>query len=167
MAFPTFSLDDRSIYFIPGPQERAVEVYQMPTAGGPSIQITRGGAFTPQESLDGKWLCYSRYQTHGLWCAPIAGGAERQILNTVLQGSWTIGPGGIYYFEISKEPNAPKVVKFYNFETCQSTRIGTVAPTVLENNSGTTTSVSHDGRWLLYTDSVNRDADLMLVDHFR
>ena len=167
MAFPIFSVDDRSIYFIPGPQERAVEVYQMPSAGGPPIQITRGGAFTPQESLDGKWLCYSRYQTHGLWCAPIAGGAERQILNTVLQGSWTIGPGGIYYFEASKEPDAPKAVKFYNFETCQSTRIGTVAPTVLENNSGTTTSVSHDGRWLVYTDSVNRDADLMLVDHFR
>jgi hypothetical protein len=44
----------------------------MPSAGGAPIQITRGGAFTPQESLDGKWLCYSRYQTHGLWCAPIA-----------------------------------------------------------------------------------------------
>jgi Tol biopolymer transport system component len=166
MAFPIFSLDGGSIYFIPGPQERA-EVWRMPSAGGPAIQITRGGGFTPQESLDGKWLCYSRYETHGVWCAPTAGGAERQILNSVLQGSWTIGPGGIYYFEVSKEPDAPKVVKFYNFETCQSTRIGTVAPTVLENNSGTTTSVSHDGRWLLYTDSVNREADLMLVDHFR
>ena len=42
MAFPIFSVDDRSIYFIPGPQERAVEVYQMPSAGGPPIQITRG-----------------------------------------------------------------------------------------------------------------------------
>jgi Tol biopolymer transport system component len=167
MTFPIFSLDNRSIYFIPGPQERAVEVYQMPSAGGPATQITRGGGFTPLESLDGKWLCYSRYQTHGLWCAPIAGGAERQILNTVLQGSWTIGPRGIYYFEVSREPDTPKVVKFYNFETCQSTRIGTVAPTVLENNSGTTTSVSRDGRWLLYTDSVNREADLMLVDRFR
>jgi Tol biopolymer transport system component len=167
MAFPIFSLDGASIYFIPGPQERAVEVFQMPYAGGSAIQITRGGAFTPQESLDGKWLCYSRFRTHGVWCAPIAGGAERQILNTVLEGSWTIGPGGIYYFEVSREPDAPKLVKFYNFETCQSTRIGTVAPTVLYNDSGTTTSVSHDGRWLLYTDSVNRDADLMLVDRFR
>jgi Tol biopolymer transport system component len=167
MAYPIFSLDGASIYFIPGPQERAVEVFQMSSAGGPAIQITRGGAFTPQESLDGKWLCYSRFRTHGVWCAPIAGGAERQILNSVLGGSWTIGPGGIYYFEVSREPDAPKLVKFYNFETCQSTRIGTVAPTVLNNDSGTTTSVSHDGRWLLYTDSVNRDADLMLVDRFR
>jgi Tol biopolymer transport system component len=167
MAFPIFSLGEGSIYFIPGPQERAVEVYKMPLEGGAAMQITRGGAFTPQESLDGKWLCYSRYRTHGLWCAPTAGGAERQILNSVLQGSWTIGPGGIYYFEVSIEPDAPKLVKFYNFETRQSTRIGTVARTVLENESGTTTSVSRGGSWLLYTDSVNREADLMLVDHFR
>jgi Tol biopolymer transport system component len=167
ITFPIFSLDGGSIYFIPGPHERAVDAFQMPSAGGAAIQITRGGAFTPQESLDGKWLCYSRYRTHGLWCAPIAGGAERQILNSVFQGSWTIGPGGIYYFEVSREPDAPKLVKFYDFETCQSTRIGTVAPTVVENESGTTTSVSHNGRWLLYTDSVNREADLMLVDRFR
>jgi Tol biopolymer transport system component len=167
MTFPIFSLDSGSIYFIPGPQERAVEVFQMPSGGGPAVQITRGGAFTPQESLDERWLCYSRYQTHGLWCAPIAGGAERQILNSVLQGSWTIGPGGIYYFEASREPDVPKLAKFYNFKTCQSTQIGTVAPSVVENFSGTTTSVSHDGRWLLYTDSVNREADLMLIDRFR
>jgi Tol biopolymer transport system component len=83
MAFPIFSLDERSIFFIPGPQEGA-EVWRMPSAGGAAIQITRGGAFTPQESLDGKWLCNRRFQMHGLWCAPIGGGAERQILNTVL-----------------------------------------------------------------------------------
>jgi Tol biopolymer transport system component len=164
MAFPIFSLDDRSIYFIPGPQERAIEVYQMPLAGGPATRITRGGGFTPQQSLDGKWLCYSRYNTHGLWCAPTARGAEEQILDTVLEGSWTIGPGGIYYFEVSTELDAPKAVKFYSFETRQSTPIGTVPPTVARGYPST--SVSHDGRWLLYTD-VTRDADLMLVDRFR
>jgi Tol biopolymer transport system component len=165
MAFPILSLDGRSIYFIPGPQERAVEVFQMPFTGGAAIQITRGGGFTPQESLDGKWLCYTRYRTHGVWCTPVAGGAEQQILNSVLEGSWTMGPGGIYYFEVSQEPNAPRAVKFYSFETSRSTQIGKVAPTVLEGYS--MTSVSRDGRWLLYTDVVTRDADLMLVDHFR
>ena len=74
-----------------------------------------------------------------------------------------MGPGGIYYFEVSKEANAPKPVKFYSFETCRSTQVGTVAPTVPEGYP--TTSVSRDGRWLLYTDVVARDADLMLVDH--
>jgi Tol biopolymer transport system component len=166
MAFPIFSLDDRSIYFIPGPQEREIEVWRMPSSGGAAIQITRGGAFTPQESPDGKWLCYSRYSTHGLWCAPIAGGAEQQILDSVLGGSWTIGPGGIYYIEVSTERNASKLVKFYSFETRRSTRIGTVAHTVPEGDYPST-SVSHDGHWLLYTDVVTREADLMLVDRLR
>jgi len=165
MAFPILSRDGRWIYFIPGPQERDVEVFLMPSAGGAAIQITRGGGFTPQESLDGKWLCYSRYRTHGVWCTPIAGGAEQQILDAVVEGSWTTGPGGIYYFEVSKEPNAPKPVKFYSFETGRSTQIGTVAATVPEGYPST--SVSRDGHWLLYTDVVSRDADLMLVDHFR
>jgi Tol biopolymer transport system component len=163
MAFPILSLDGRSIYFIPGPKERAVEVFQMAITGGAPIQVTRDGAFTPQESLDGKWLCYSRYRTHGVWCSPIAGGAEQQILNSVVEGSWTMGPGGIYYFEVSKDPNARKPVKFYSFKTCRSTQIGTVPPTVTEGYPST--SVSRDGRWLLYSDVVTRDADLMLVDH--
>jgi Tol biopolymer transport system component len=163
MAFPIFSLDDRSIYFIPGPQERAIEVWRMPALGGAAIQITRGGAFTPQESLDGKWLCYSRYGTHGVWCAPIAGGAEQRILDSVVEGSWTIGPGGIYYFEVPGEPDAPRLVKFYSFETDQSTQIGTVASTIPEGYPST--SVSHDGHWLLYTDVVTKEADLILVDH--
>ena len=129
------------------------------------MQITRNGAFTPQESLDGKWLCYTKYGTRAVWCAPIAGGAEQQILNSVVTGSWTMGPGGIYYFEVSKEPNASKLVKFYSFETRRSTQIGTVPSTVPEWYQNT--SVSHDGHWLLYTDVVTRDADLMLVDRFR
>lgn len=165
MAYPMLSLDERSIYFIPGPQERAVEVWKMPSSGGAAVQITRGGAFAPQESLDGRWLCYGKYRQRGLWCAPTAGGAERQILNSVLEGAWSIGPAGIYYFELSDEPDASKLVKFYSFETGRSTRIGAVASTVLEGAPNT--SVSPDGRWLLYTDVVARNSDLMLVDHFR
>jgi Tol biopolymer transport system component len=165
IAFPIFSLDDRSIYFIPGPHERVLDVFKMPLAGGPAIQITRGGAFAPQESIDGKWLCYSRYGTHGVWCTPIAGGAEQQILDAVVEGSWTMGPGGIYYFEVSREPDSPKPVKFYSFETRRSTLVGTVPSTVPEPYPST--SVSHDGHWLLYTDAVTREGDLMLVDRFK
>jgi Tol biopolymer transport system component len=163
MAFPILSIDGRSIYYIPGPQERVVEAFKMPSAGGAPVQITKGGAFAPQESLDGKWLCYGRYRTQGLWCAPTAAGAERHILNSVIEGSWTIGPGGIYYFEAPKEPDAPKLVKFYSFETDRSTQIGTVAAAVLEGSPST--SMSPDGHWLLYTVVMSKDSDLMLIDH--
>ena len=104
---------------------------------------------SPEESLDGKLLYYGKYETHGLWCTPIAGGEERQILNSVLEGSWTIGSGGIYYFDFPRAGRT-QTLKFYSFQSGRSTQIGTVETTVLSTNAGF--SVSPDGRWLLYTE---------------
>jgi Tol biopolymer transport system component len=165
MAYPILSHDRRWIYFIPGPQERAVEVWKMPSAGGEAVQVTRGGAFQSQESPDGKLLYYGKYRTHGLWCTPVAGGEERQVLNSISEGNWTVGTGGIYYIDFPQEPGAPKLAKFYSFQSGRSTRIGAVEPTVLDRDGGF--SLSPDGRWLLYTDAVTKNSDLMLVDHFR
>ncbi len=163
IAFPILSRDERSIYFIPGPQERAVDIWKIPSAGGAAVRITKGGAFQPQESTDGKLLYYGRYGTHGLWCVPTAGGEERQVLNSISGDGWTIGPRGIYYFDFLADPRSPKLAMFYSFETGRSNQIGTVEPTVLQGTPGI--SVSPNGRWLLYTDVVTRNSDLMLVDH--
>ena len=73
-------------------------------------------------------------------------------------------PGGIYYFHFPVEPSAPKLVKFYSFKSGRSNQVGTVEPTV---DNCTSISVSPDGRWLLYSDIVNKNSDLMLVDHLR
>jgi hypothetical protein len=40
-----------------------------------------------------------------------------------------------------------------------------VEATVLDGYAGF--SLSPDGRWLLYTDVVSKNSDLMLVDHLR
>jgi Tol biopolymer transport system component len=165
MAYPILSHDGRWIYFIPGPQERAVEVWKMPSAGGPAVQVTRRGAFQPEESPDGKLLYYGKYGTHGLWCTPVAGGEERQVLNSISAGNWTVGSGGIYYFDFPEQPGTPKLVKFHSFQSGRSTRIGTVESSVLDGYAGF--SLSPDGRWLLYTDVVSKNSDLMLVDHLR
>jgi Tol biopolymer transport system component len=165
MAYPVLSRDGRWIYFIPGPLERAVEAWKIPSIGGEAVQITRHGAFQPEESPDGKLLYYGKYGTHGLWSTPIAGGEEWQVLNSVSGASWAIGTGGIYYFEFPEEPSAPKLVKFYGFKSGKSNQIGTVEGTALDSSAGI--SVSPDGRWLLYTDVVSKNSDLMLLDHFR
>ena len=92
----------------------------MPFTGGAAIQITRDGGFTPQESLDGKWLCYTRYRTHGVWCTPVAGGAEQQILNSDIGRQLDDGARGHLLFRFPEEPKRPKAVKFYSFETSGS-----------------------------------------------
>jgi Tol biopolymer transport system component len=165
MAYPILSRDGRWIYFIPGPQERAVEAWRIPSTGGEAVQITRHGAFQPEESPDGKLLYYGKYGTHGLWSTPVEGGEERQVLDSISGGNWTVAPGGIYYFDFPGEPSAPKLAKFYSFKSGRSNQIGTVEPTVLDGYAGF--SLSPDGRWLLYTDIVTTNSDLMLIDHFR
>jgi hypothetical protein len=56
-------------------------------------------------------------------------------------------------------------VNFFCFRTGRSSQIGIAESRVLD--SPAQISVSPDGRTLLYTDVVAKDADLMLVEHFR
>ena len=137
----------------------------MPVEGGEALQITRRGAFRPEESPDGTLLYYGKYGKHGLWSAPVRGGEERQILDSITEMNWTVTPTGIYYFDFAVEPGLPKLVKFYSFATKKVNQLGTVEPTVSGDYSGI--SVSPDGRSLLYSYIANVSSDLMLVDHFR
>ena len=137
----------------------------MPSSGGEATKITENGALRPEESPDGKLVYYGRLGAHGLWSTPIEGGPERRIPISVTQMNWTVTSKGIYYFEFLEEQSAPKLVKFYSFETGKVNQVGTVESTVSPNNSGI--SVSADGRWLLYSYISGTTSDLMLVDHFR
>jgi WD40-like Beta Propeller Repeat len=167
MAHPVFSHDGRWIYFIPGGQDGwPVEAFRMPAEGGEAVQITRHGAFRPEESPTEKLLYYGKRATHGLWSTPILGGRETQVLDSTTEVKWTVTPGGIYYFDFAVEPGQPKLVKFYSFKTKKINQVGTVEATVpAEDDRGI--SVSPDGRWLLYTYLANISSDLMMVEHFR
>lgn len=162
MAHAVFSADGNWLYFIPGAQESSVEAWGVPATGGSAAQITRNGAFRPEESPDGKLLYYGKYGSRGLWTTPLAGGPERQVLDSVTAQNWTVASQGIYYIDFAVEPGAPKGVWFYSFQTSKTNRVGTVEPTVSPDFSGI--SVSRDGRWLLYSHIANISSDLMMVD---
>ena len=164
MAHPVFSHDGRWIYFIPGRNDGAVEAFRMPAEGGEAMQITRHGAFRPEESPDGKLLYYGKMATHGLWSLPVSGGEERQVLDSITEMNWTVAQTGIYYFDFAVDPGARKLVKFYSFKTGKITQVGTVEATVSGDYSGM--SVSPDGRWLLYS-SADIGSDLTMVENFR
>jgi len=165
MAHPIFSRDGRWVYFIPGVMERKPEIFRLPSNGGEPVQITASGAFRPEESPDGTALYYTKLGKKGLWVIPVEGGTERQVLESVTGQNWTVATGGIYFFDFDVPPEAPKVVRFYNFKTGKTSHAGAVEPTVSADWSGI--SVSPDGRWLLYSHIASASSDLVLLDHFR
>jgi Tol biopolymer transport system component len=165
MAHPVFSHNGRWIYFIPGAQDGAVDAFRMPAEGGEAMQITQHGAFRPEESPDGKFLYYGKYDKDGLWSIPVSGGEERQVLDSITGMNWTVASEGIYYLVSAVEPGARHLVQFYSFKTGKSNQVGMLDGTLSPDYSGI--SVSPDGRWLLYSDITDISSDLMMVEHFR
>jgi len=96
---PSVSQDGETIYFA---SDRSGEwqVWSLPVDGGPATQVTEGGGYFAQESADGKWLYYTRWQTDGLWRAPLVGGEEERVLgdepSSQEWGNWALADEGIY-----------------------------------------------------------------------
>ena|ERR1051326_2777174 len=137
----------------------------MPAAGGEAVQITKRGAFRPEESPDENLLYYGKIGQQGVWSTPVTGGPERQVLTSVADQNWTVGSHGIYYLEAPGDPHAPAKVGFYSFRTGTSTAVGTVDRSAAIDFPGI--SLSPDGRWLLYSQATATSSDLMMIENFR
>ncbi len=164
---PAWSRDGRWIYFGSG-RTGTVQIWMMPAGGGEAVQITKGGGAEAFESPDGRLIYYTKVPEAGagLWSIPVTGGAEVRVLNSPRFGFWAVTRNGIYFIDFHVAPEAPRPVKFFNFQNHQTTQIGTVEKSVTSHSS-TGFAVSPDSRWLLYTSLESAGADLMLVDNFR
>jgi hypothetical protein len=129
------------------------------------MQITRNGAFRPEESPDGKLLYYGKYDKDGLWSMPVSGGEERQVLASIMGMNWTVAAAGIYYLVPATGPGARNLVQLYSFKTANSNTVGSIEETLFADFPGI--SVSPGGRWLLYSYIADISSDLMMVEHFR
>ena len=87
-----------------------------------------------------------------LFARPVAGGEERQVLNTVSPRSFTVTADGIYYLE--PRLNLGFALKFFRFAQSTSEVV-----TVVDQPPGFGVSVSPDRRRFLYTvrTEPNRD----------
>ncbi|HEY7333674.1 MAG TPA: DPP IV N-terminal domain-containing protein [Bryobacteraceae bacterium] len=163
---PTWTRDGRWIYFGSG-RSGTVQLWKMPAGGGDAVQITKSGGADVRESADGS-IYYTKVGEAGagLWRMATKGGDETKILDTPWSGFWDLAPKGIYFIDFGVQDDAPRPVKFFNFETHETTQIGAVENSVkLGNPFGFT--VSPDERWLVYTSLEGAEADLMLVDNYR
>jgi Tol biopolymer transport system component len=166
-ALPVWSRDGRWVYLASG-RSGSLEIWKMPLEGGEPIQLTRNGGAEASESPDGRMIYYTKVPEvgPGLWRVPAAGGAEERVLESVRFGYWAVAPSGIYFIDFDVPSDAPRPVKFFDFQSRQVTQLGTVENTVSWTNTPGF-AISPDSRWLLYSNLESTDADLMLVDNFR
>jgi Tol biopolymer transport system component len=95
---PNWSRDGRWIYFCSN-RSGDWQVWKVPVEGGQAVQVTRQGGFEGFESVDGKFIYYSKLTPlPELWRVPVEGGEETHILELDKTGhrrSWAVAKQGI------------------------------------------------------------------------
>ena len=121
------------------------------------MQLTRGGGFASRESVDGKWLYYTKTEAAdtSLWKVPLAGGEETQVIPSVHLHSFDVVRDGIYFRADTT------TLKFLN----NAGQITTVTSHLPEGYVGL--SVSPDEKSILFCGSKPETSELMLIDKFQ
>jgi Tol biopolymer transport system component len=166
-ALPTWSRDGRWLYLTSN-RSGALQIWKVPVAGGDAVQVTKGGGAEASDSPDGRLIYYTKVPEigPGLWSVLADGGGEDRVIEAVRFGYWAVARRGIYFLDFDVPSDAPRPVRFFDFQSRHVAQVGTVENTV----SWTTTpgfAISPDGRWLLYTSLESIDADLMMVENIR
>ena len=161
-AMALWSRDGHSIYFVSN-RTKGWEIWKMPADGGEATQVTKNGGYVAYESVDGKFLYYTKNPVASvLWRMPLPRGEESQVLDATQGDGFTVVDRGIYFFRPPEAGGNP-TLSFLNFDTGTVNNIASIPH---EINLGL--SVSPDRRYALYTqeDQVP-GSDLMVIENFR
>jgi Tol biopolymer transport system component/DNA-binding winged helix-turn-helix (wHTH) protein len=158
---PSWSHDGKWIYFS-SRRTGDIQVWKMPTGGGPKIQVTNRGGWSPLESADGQYLYYIKLPQYSLWRLPLGGGEESQVLPAVAAFGSAFAPGreGIYFIRNAVLGTGQEIA-FFRFATRQITSVVNI-PRPAEVGL----ALSPDERLILYSQADEDGSDLMLVENF-
>jgi Tol biopolymer transport system component len=156
----SWTRDGRWIYFVSN-RTKEWQIWKMPADGGDAVQVTRHGGYVAFESLDGKFVYFSKdlFAT-SLWRVPVEGGEETKIVESAMGYAFAVGRKGIYF--VAPHPDGSSAIQFYSLGTG---KVSTVAPIRRPVDFGL--SLSLDERYILYTQVDQSGSDLMLVENFR
>ncbi len=172
----SWSRDGRWIYFM-SDRTGPPEIYKKPATGGEAIRVTTNGGHQAIESLDGKWLYYSKSAKRpgvpeslpgegepGIFRIPVAGGQEQRILDEGVFGRWALSKSGIYLLRSAVGDRAPSIEQ-YRYDTWERTTIMTF-PKDARFGIANSLTVSEDDRWIVYAMYDHTASDLMLVENY-
>ena len=175
---PSWSRDGKFIYFGSNHSGR-FQIWRMPVAGGPAVQMTHGGGYVAFESADAKTLYYtvSDSGVEGLYAKELPDKPEKQILRDgVARRGFVVVADGIYYISMRPDrrwpdgtwiapfltPAVPCEIRFFRFSNRRSEIVGKIIDPI---HLGLT--VSPDRQTFLFTKITDSGADLMMIENFR
>jgi Tol biopolymer transport system component/DNA-binding winged helix-turn-helix (wHTH) protein len=161
---PSWSRDGQWLYVTAAPQRGAYQLWKLPAAGGPAVQVTKNGGLAAQESLDGRSLYYTK-RPGGIWVMPVSGGDETQVLpfpEAQHRGFWRLTADGIIFLRSSNRSDGH--LEFFDFSSRRSQRLGGL-PEATSYGGGI--AVSPDGRRIVYSRVARSGDDIMLAENFR
>jgi Tol biopolymer transport system component/DNA-binding winged helix-turn-helix (wHTH) protein len=159
-SLPTWSADCRSILASDGRRR----LYKLPVEGGAAELFTGNDSYYAQTY--GANAIYNVKQPQGvaLWTRPLDEGAENVLPGMPLlayDDAWAVAPGGVYFTTTTGDAAE---LEFYDLAK-QSTRRVAPLPKPPAPGGGLGLAVSHDGRWLLFTQAGEAQSDIMLMDN--
>jgi Tol biopolymer transport system component len=155
---PSWSQDGRFIYFTSN-RAGAQDIWRAPATGGPGERLTQNGGYYALESADGKALFFTKESSPGLFALPLAGGAERRLIDCV--SGVAVGLAGVYHLGCGQDRRSVPLF-LLDPATGRDRLLGT-----LEYAVGSIT-VSRDGKTILYPKVIVGEASaLMMVENFR
>ena len=164
-AAPSWSSDGRTLYFR-SDRSGADQIWKMPADGGAAVQVTRRGGFEAMESADGEWLYFVKSaEQPGLWRMPVgaSSGEEKLLLDGVRDGFWATTAQGIYWVHFTPG-NTGGEIRSLDTRANRAAVVGRIEKAILIAAPGL--SATRDGKWILYSQADQFDADLILLEPF-
>jgi hypothetical protein len=173
---PFWSRDGKWIYFDSNRTGR-FEVYKIPSKGGDEIQVTHNGGWSPQESVDGKYIFYTRTRavSSPFLRSATDGSGEIQLLPSMHERWWAVSDKGVWFMENTSiaglDPGIWSMesasfdrgsLRFLNFAT------GTITTAqALPRRPASGLAISADRRMLMFNQVEHRSTEIVMVENFR
>ncbi len=164
---PHWSPDGAWIYFGRGPTMQDVDLYRLPSSGGPSVRVTRGSG-VPSHDARSVFVFRAMPSTRPttprfnvswrtLWQVPLDGGEPRQLAERVDWGSISAGRRAVYF--VSRNSPSESSIEEVDIASGRQRRLATLGMRPARG-----TALSPDERTLIVSAINSLGANLMVVE---
>jgi Tol biopolymer transport system component len=160
---PNWSRDGQWIYFYSGRDQGTYQLWKVPFKGGSPVRVTTNGGIYAIESVDGRFLYYSKFAESGVWKRSLGSGEESRLpINARDWFEWDVARNGIYFLNQDFPPNGR--IEFFDFAN------GQITPILALNKPVSLFGglvLSPDGKSLLFGQNELNESYIMLIRNFR